>query len=102
MKHLVLFWGWTQNDQTYKSFVLKAPKDWQIHHVSYVTLMPGGDRAHFLENTIKFFKEQKLSKAYIAGHSMGGALGLEFAFHFPEMVEHLHHILGRKRLFNSC
>lgn len=89
-KDLVLFWGWSNADTTYKHFVDTAPKGWNIYQVSYAELMPGGKTGLFRDNAMKFLNSHGLDKAYIAGHSLGGALGLEFAYHHPEKVQRLY------------
>jgi pimeloyl-ACP methyl ester carboxylesterase len=33
-----------------------------------------------------FFDQQRLDKAYLLGHSMGGMAAMEFAFHYPERL----------------
>ena len=89
MKNLVLFWGWTRNEHTYQRLIGSAPADWRIYRVSYEQLIPHGDMQLFKQNFLKFLEENKLSKFYLAGHSLRGALSLDFTYHFPNKVQEL-------------
>lgn len=41
------------------------------------------------EDLRDFFEQQKLARAFVLGHSMGGMAAMEFAFHYPEHVRGL-------------
>lgn len=90
MKNLVLFWGWTRNEVSYKSLIDAAPKDWKIYQISFADIAPGGNRNNFQQNILDFFKKNNLSKACVMGQSLGGAFAIEFACHNPDKVEHLY------------
>ncbi|MDZ7363132.1 MAG: alpha/beta fold hydrolase [candidate division KSB1 bacterium] len=42
--------------------------------------------ADLREDVKHFFDQQRLDKAYLLGHSMGGLAAMEFAFHYPERL----------------
>jgi len=42
--------------------------------------------ADLREDIKHFFDQQRLEKAYLLGHSMGGMAAMEFAFHYPERL----------------
>jgi pimeloyl-ACP methyl ester carboxylesterase len=42
--------------------------------------------ADLREDIKHFFDQQRLDKAYLLGHSMGGIAAMEFAFHYPERL----------------
>lgn len=41
------------------------------------------------EDLRDFFEQQKLTRAFVLGHSMGGMAAMEFAFHYPDRVQGL-------------
>jgi len=45
--------------------------------------------ADLREDVKHFFDQQRLDKAYLLGHSMGGMAAMEFAFHYPERLSGL-------------
>jgi pimeloyl-ACP methyl ester carboxylesterase len=42
--------------------------------------------ADLREDIKRFFDEQRLENAWLLGHSMGGMVAMEFAFHYPECL----------------
>ena len=42
--------------------------------------------ADLREDIKHFFDQQRLDRAYLLGHSMGGLAAMEFAFHYPERL----------------
>lgn len=89
MKNLVLFWGWTRNEKSYQKLVSLAPPSWKIYPVSYEQLMPQGRVDLFGENVFKFLDHHNLKEFDLLGHSLGGALALQFTYDHPERVERL-------------
>ncbi len=89
MKDLVIFWGWTRNEKSYQGLINSAPKDWKVYPVSYEYLMPHGNLRVFKQNFLEYLKQNNLEKFYLMGHSLGGALALEFAYYYPEKVKEL-------------
>lgn len=84
-----MFWGWTANDHSYKGLVKSAPKNWHLYPINFEYLMHRGWVDRLSESVEQFLKEKKLKKVHVMGHSMGGALALEFAFRNPERVKSL-------------
>ncbi len=90
MKNMVLFWGWTRNDRSYKSLIDSTPKGWKVYTLNYEDLMKAGWIDKLEENVSQFLDKNNLGKIRLAGHSMGGALALEYAFQNPGRVKHLY------------
>lgn len=90
MQNLVVFWGWTRNDTSYKPLVKIAPPGWNIYQISFEELAPNGKRDNFQKHVIEFLDKNNLSKVSIMGQSLGGAFALEFASFHPERVECLY------------
>lgn len=88
-KNLVLFWGWNRNEKSYQGLIDVAPEGWNIYHISYPELIPNGRLDKLQENVLKFLAENGLDQAYLLGHSLGGALALEFAYHHANKVKGL-------------
>lgn len=87
-KDIILFWSWSDGEETYKNLVKTAPEDWVIHHFPYPNVVKKninnvGDKA------LKFLEENNINNAYILGHSLGGALAMNFALKYPEKVSGL-------------
>lgn len=85
-KNLVLLWGWSRTEKSYQKLVDFAPENWKIYHISYPELMPSGRVEELRETLSSFLRKNNLNKVYLMGHSLGGALALEFAYHHPEHV----------------
>lgn len=90
VKNLVIFWGWTRNEKSYQRLIDTAPKEWEIMPISYEQLMPHGNINVFKENLLKFLKDNNLEKFYLMGHSLGGALAIDFAAYFSEKIQQLY------------
>lgn len=90
MKNLVLFWGWSTTEKSYNGLIKSAPKNWKVYHASYPKLIPSGRLDKLQENILKFLERNHLSRTNILGHSLGGALALEFTRHHPNKVERLY------------
>lgn len=67
--NLVVFCGWGRSSSSYKKLTQTAPKDWRIFFVTH--------------------PDEVSEKACILGHSVGGALAIEFTFHYPQRVKKL-------------
>jgi len=89
MEDLVLFWGWTRDDNSYKGLTDLAPKGWRIYDLNLEELAQKGFISTLSENITKFLDEKKLKRVSLVGHSMGGALALQYAYHNPERVKKL-------------
>lgn len=87
---LLMFWGWTRNDHSYKGLVDTAPKNWQIHTINFEDLVTHGWIDKLSENVRQHLEEKNLNKVHVMGHSMGGALALQFTHQNPKLVNSLY------------
>lgn len=88
-KNLVILWGWGRNDRSFQGLISTAPSDWEIYPIQLTDLLPEGKIEERMAAVRRFLKKHNLAKAHFLGHSVGGALALEFAYHYPEKVERL-------------
>lgn len=88
-KTLVLLPGWTQNEKPYKRLINSAPDSWEVVVAAYEEIVPTGDPNAFQEGLLGFLNNKKLSKVSLVGHSLGGALGMEFVLSYPQKVNRL-------------
>jgi len=89
-KNIVLFAGWSRSQSSYKKLIDQAPSGWNTFVASYEDLMPAGSIDGFEKRVLAFLEKYRLSEVTLAGHSLGGALAMEFAFHHSEKVEKLY------------
>lgn len=89
-KKLVLLWGWGRNDKSHERLINSAPKNWEIYTLLYHEVAPKADLKNRIEKVLEFIDKNDIPKASFLGHSIGAALALEFAYHFPEKVENLY------------
>lgn len=88
-ENLLLLWGWTRNERSYEKLINTSPENWNILTLSYEELMPGGRPERVNDVILNFLEELGLDQVNLMGHSLGGALALEFAYHNPERVKRL-------------
>ncbi len=86
---LVVFCGWGTNDVCYPELARVAPKNWQVTFASYDLLMPSANIEEFHSNVLKFLEKEGIDKFSLLGHSMGGAIALEFTHKYPERIRRL-------------
>ncbi|GEM_PF-6928994 len=88
-ENLLLFWGWTRNGTSYEKLIENAPEGWNVYTLKFEDLMKAGWVNKLAENVTRFLDEKNLERINVVGHSMGGALALEYAYQHPERVEQL-------------
>lgn len=89
-KNLVILWGWGRNDRSFQGLINTAPSDWKIYPIQLTDLLPKGKIEERMAAVSRFLTKHNLAKASFLGHSVGGALALEFAYHYPERVTKLY------------
>lgn len=88
-KNLLILGGWGRNEKSYQHLIVSTPPDIKIYFISYEDLIPNGQIDGFNERVLEFLDKNNLDKFYLMGHSLGGALALEFSYHNPGRVEEL-------------
>ena len=104
VKNLVLLPGWTRSERSYRGLINSCPKDYKLTIALHEKVCPKGHIEDFLINFPKFLKEKGLNKIILAGHSLGGALAIEFTLKYPQMVDKLilidsAGVYGRENIF---
>lgn len=89
-KIFVLFWGWTKDDDSHRSFINTASSDYQFYVINYEQFVPTGDLNLLSDKIAIYFENNNIQKANIIGHSLGGALALLFAKKYPQKVKQLY------------
>ncbi len=82
--------GWTQTERSYERLIETAPENYQIIVAHHHEIIPGANITDFIDNFRNFLKKRQIAKTNLIGHSLGGALALEFCLHHPEMVKNLY------------
>lgn len=104
-KELLFFWGWSFGDNTDQKFKEAAPEDWNIHTITFEEIMPVSDPDQVSKKILSYLDKENLRKVRVFGHSVGGAIALNFAYLNPDIVEYLYisdseGIYGPESLFN--
>lgn len=89
MKDIVFLWGWLADKSTYKKLRESCPKEYKIYEFSYHTEIPSGKLDNFEAKLLQFIRKNKLKSFYLLGHSMGGALAINFALKHPQGISKL-------------
>ncbi len=87
---LVVLPGWTRSERSYKRLVDSAPKGYKVIVANHHEIIPTGNIDDFIDQFVSFLKARNLNKVSLIGHSLGGAMAMEFAMHYPEMVDKLY------------
>lgn len=88
-KSIVLLPGWTASEKFYSRLIHITPPGYSVFIPKYSELLKEGRLEGFNDGLIDFFNRQQLTKVILLGHSLGGALAVEFAAAHPERVEKL-------------
>lgn len=89
-KTLILLWGWTSTDQTYQTILSSAPPGWKVYPLNYQQLIPHGNIKNLNNSILKFIKDHNIQEFSLMGHSVGGALAVNFASVHPANLQHLY------------
>lgn len=81
--------GWGSVGSSYKNLIRLTPPGWLVYLPNYFDIGRGTDLKSFNRNLTNYLNQNNLNQVYLAGHSMGGALALQYAHMNPERVEHL-------------
>lgn len=86
-ENLVIFGGAARDISSYKNLISLAPENWKVFFVEDKVLIPSGKTDELSENVLKYLKENKIEQFNLLGHSIGGALALEFASMYSEFIK---------------
>ncbi len=86
----LFFLGWGSITKTFKKSIETAPPGKAVTLIHCIELMPHNDPKQLNKNLLKLLEDRGFGRVNIIGHSLGGALALQFAYHHPEKVKHLY------------
>lgn len=86
---LVLIAGWTRSAHSYQDLVNLTPQNWKTNVLPVFDLTPNGQIKEIKKFLLRYINELSAEKIVLAGHSLGGAIALEFASLYPDKVEAL-------------
>lgn len=81
--------GWTRSKHSYSKLISLAPQNSKIMIVSYEEIVPNGDLQLFDNGLLKVIAKFANKKVNLVGHSVGGALAIEFTVQHPRLVNRL-------------
>lgn len=89
-KNYILIPGWTRSARTYKGLSETRPENIVsvIEHKDILSV--GQPVGYFTEGLNRWVETQNIQRFNLIGHSLGGALAMEYALKFPEKVERLY------------
>ena len=86
---IVLLGGWSRNENSYRKLILNAPQRCTLHFIDHRDLFEK-NRFDPDRSITSFLKKNKLSKVVLIGHSLGGAIALNFTNSYPNLVTKLY------------
>lgn len=89
MNYLVIIGGAGSNESSYRKLKKIAPDDWKIWVLPPFKLLFKNNFQNINIPLSEFFKENNLSKVYLLGHSLGGAIAIKFAHDKPDYIKQL-------------
>lgn len=103
---LVILGGWGRSQRSYIRLINSTPPGWKVYFVAHQELMHVSSTHKLNENILRFLQKHNLTKVNLFGHSVGGALALEFTYHNPEKIKRLflidsEGIFGNETIFEA-
>lgn len=86
---LIVLPGLSRNEESYQGLIDSAPQRYQIIVVHHQEVLPQGNSQDFIYKFNSFLDSRDLQKVNLLGHSLGGALAIQFTSSCPERVERL-------------
>ncbi len=83
MADYLILGGWVRSEKSYRGLIASSPQSNKLlflHH----------KEAEKPKNILKFINEKKINKINLIGHSIGGAMSIEFANKYPKRVNMLY------------
>lgn len=83
---LVFIGGWSRDESSYTKLIKTKPIDLDFHFISpkAIDLQDIGRSLNY------FLMQNKIEKADFVGHSVGGAIAMEFAASYPDKIRRLY------------
>lgn len=85
---LLVLPGWSRSQESYEQLVKNKKTNWQVLVVDYVALMSEGIDL-FSQKLLRYLQSHDLESVNLMGHSLGGALAIEFCYRYPQHVKTL-------------
>ncbi len=82
---LVFIGGWSRDKSSYFKLIKSKPEDLEFHFITPKAI----DLKDIRSSLGDFLKQNKIEKADIVGHSVGGAVAMEFTADSPSKVKRL-------------
>lgn len=90
MKKLLFIGGWTRDKRSYQHFYNTAPNDVEILFLPCYLVTHGVSIEASADVVKNYLDENNINRIDLLGHSLGGAICLEFAIKYPEIVSRMY------------
>src|SRR5258708_31776633 len=86
---VVLIGGWGRKKDSYQNFLDQASRGFKAYSLSVLDLTQSGNIEEIHTKINLFLAENSFKRVILVGHSLGGAIALDFAYKYPSKVKKL-------------